>query len=255
MRLLLLFTSIFFFFFPAGYRILKLQSSAYVSSHQTANITQHKSWSTALYHPHVDDYCTRCSNACTHIQRSLFIFTYYNFEVLDEPSAVTVCQHHDWGTQSQPQLFMFTELDIWQTIRLNTRLGLIIAPSPKEKFRMRQTTAPSFYSCWPLSILTYKTIHVHHHHHQDINTHRSHSSLKSRQVALCVASCLKQLDDDGLMRLQCQCVKRRRPQTTRSCAAYKHSGLRQAGGPGGIQRVRLGPDVQQNEEVNTTPGA
>lgn len=82
--------------------------------------------------------------------------------------------------------------------------------------------------------------------------------LKSRLIlhtALRVASRLKQFDDDGLVRPQLQHVQIHRPQTVHSRAGNKHSHFRQAQGPGRIQGVTRRPDVEQDEEVDTTPGA
>lgn len=81
------------------------------------------------------------------------------------------------------------------------------------------------------------------------------SDLSTNREALRVASSLKQLDDDGLMGLQFQCVQRRGAQAVHSCAGHKHSSLGQARGPGGIQAVDVGASVEQNKEVDTTPGA
>lgn len=38
-------------------------------------------------------------------------------------------------------------------------------------------------------------------------------------------------------------------------AGDKHALFRQTWSPGGVQSVRLGSDVEQNEELNATPGA
>lgn len=40
-----------------------------------------------------------------------------------------------------------------------------------------------------------------------------------------------------------------------SCAGHKHAPFRQAGSPGRVQGERLGPHVEQNEELHATPGA
>lgn len=56
------------------------------------------------------------------------------------------------------------------------------------------------------------------------------------------------------MGLQFQCVQRYGPQAVHSCAGHEHSFLVQAGVPGRIQNVKFRPDVEQNKEVDTTPG-
>lgn len=124
-----------------------------------------------------------------------------------------------------------------------------------------QITEPSFY--FPLSIYyfikQYICVHVMFSFSQE-RKQNFHSGLNTTDCycdkkALWVASCLKQFDDNGLMGLQFQLIKRRRPQTVHSCAGHKHSSVRQAGGPGWIQSIRLRPDVEQNEEVDATPWA
>lgn len=88
--------------------------------------------------------------------------------------------------------------------------------------------------------------------------------LKSQQLslhttvyreALRIASCLKQFDNDGFVGPQFQRVQSHRPQAVHSCAGHKHAGFRQARGPGRIEGVKLRPNIEQDEEVDTTPGA
>lgn len=56
------------------------------------------------------------------------------------------------------------------------------------------------------------------------------------------------------MRLQFQCVQRYGPQAVHSCTSHKHTFLGQAWVPRRIQNVKFRPDVEQNKEVDTTPG-
>lgn len=94
--------------------------------------------------------------------------------------------------------------------------------------------------------------------------HPVNGKLKSQQLslhtagyreALRVASCLEQFDNDGFVGLQFQRVQSHRPQAVHSRAGHKHAGFRQARGPGRIKGVKLRADVEQDEEVDTTPGA
>jgi len=73
--------------------------------------------------------------------------------------------------------------------------------------------------------------------------------------ALRVAARLEQFDDGGLAGPQHQRVQRRGSHAVHPRVGHEDSRRGQAGGPGGIQAPGLGPDVEQDEEVDTTPGA
>lgn len=70
-----------------------------------------------------------------------------------------------------------------------------------------------------------------------------------------IVLCFKKFDYDGFVGLQSETVERCGPKTIHPCAGYKQPGIRQARGPGRIQALRLKPEVEQNKEVDTTPGA
>lgn len=57
------------------------------------------------------------------------------------------------------------------------------------------------------------------------------------------------------MRLHLHRVQSHRAQTVQSRAGHKHPGLGEGLGPGGVQGAGLWPHVEQDQEVDATPGA
>lgn len=73
--------------------------------------------------------------------------------------------------------------------------------------------------------------------------------------SLGVASGLQQLDDGGLVGPKVQLVQSGGTQTVHFCAGHKHSCVWQAQGPRRIHGTGLRSQVEQDEEVDTAPGA